>query len=158
MKDGHVGIPQGEFVEEYCTKPEFDQDGVQVSAGIGVDGKEYGDPVPMQPPVGYQSPPDILTLIRSMVRNEEFLAKLKSEDMETFEESDDFEIDDDPFPMTDYEKVFYPPAEKNGDGSPQGAAPLPSVVNGEKPVDKSAEAAVASPPPVNGKDQHSKST
>ena len=74
MKKGHAGVPVGGFVEEFCTKLVFDGDGVQVSSGIGVDGKEVVDPVPMSPPVGYTPPPDLMTMIKRMVQSEQLQA------------------------------------------------------------------------------------
>lgn len=121
----------------------YDGDGVQVSASIGADGKEYGDPVPMSPPIGYSPEPNIVDLIRSMVRRE-VSAVAQQEGFETFEEADDFEVDDDELfdKMTEYEKVFEPRAkvEEVKLKSPLPEAPEP--VN--EPV--KSEPAVASPP------------
>ena len=39
--------------------------GVQVVAEIGDDGKEYGDPVPVAPPVGLTRSPSLAEQIRS---------------------------------------------------------------------------------------------
>lgn len=139
-----------ESVEEYCTKPVFDQDGVQVSAGIGPDGLEYGDPVPMAPPIGYDSPPDLMHMIRSMIRNERFMQGLDEAGVETFEEADDFELDDDPLdPLTPYERVF-DPADTPPPGQPPKSpseAPLAPVTapESQKPA---APPAPSVPPPA----------
>ena len=69
--------------------------GVQVVAEIGDDGKEYGDPVPVAPPVGLTRSPSLAEQIRSMVRRE-LSDAAHDQGMETFEESDDFDVDDDP--------------------------------------------------------------
>lgn len=134
------------FVEERpVVDGVYDQDGVQVSAEIRRDGKEYGDPVPLEAPLGYTPPPDIMTLIKTMVRNELFQKKLAEEGYETFEEADDFDIEDDPVdPLTPYEKVFEPPpgvdgGRGNGAVKPTADAAPPSdaskpVVSGEKPL------------------------
>lgn len=112
MAKSHVGVPVGEPVEEYLVKPVFDADGVQVSSGIGKDGKEYPDPVPMEPPIGYNAPPDLMTMIKTMVHAEHFRRAVDEAGGETFEEADDFEIDDDPLdPNTIYEKYFEAKAE-----------------------------------------------
>lgn len=94
------------------TTPEvINEFGEQVSSAIGRDGKEYPDPIPTAPPVGYTQPPDIMTMIRTMIQSEQVRQRLAQEDMETFEEADDFDIEDDPVdPLTEYEKVFLPPA------------------------------------------------
>jgi len=85
--------------------------GVQVLAEIGDDGKEYGDPVPVAPPVGLTRSPSLAEQIRSMVRRE-LSDAAHDQGMETFEESDDFDVDDDPAdPHTPYEAVFDPQPE-----------------------------------------------
>lgn len=140
---------------KYLLAPLYDEDGVQASSGIGVDGKEYPDPVPMAPPIGYTPPQDLMTMIRQMIRAEDFRKKLESEGVETFEEADDFDIEDDPLdPLTVYEKIFYPADERSAPGSnvkagPQAGvtAPLEVKQEAKKPVDGS-EGAVSSPPPV----------
>lgn len=112
-----------------------DDDGVQVTSEIRSDGREYPDPVPVQPPIGYRAEPTIAELIKMFVRRE-LSEQAAAEDFETFEEAEDFDIEDDPAdPLTPYEKVFDP------------AKPLIPDVKLED-VKKVAEAAVASPPPV----------
>lgn len=121
---------------DYLIPPVFDADGVQASSGIGRDGKEYPDPVPMAPPVGFVAPEDLMSMIKRMVRNEQLMAIADKEGFDTFEEAEDFEIEDDPLdPLTPYEEVFLP---------------RPSPVNDVKLAegDKVEKAAVASPPPV----------
>lgn len=122
----------GEFVEEYLIAPTFDADGVQATSGIGRDGLEYPDPVPMAPPVGYDAPPDLVTMIRTMIKGEQIRQRADEAGMETFEEADDFEIYDDPDdPLTDYEKIFEPPA-----GPPAEASPSPSAAAPQTPTAK----------------------
>lgn len=130
-----------ELPEIIFTTPEvINEHGEQVSSAIGRDGKEYPDPVPMAPPVGYTQPPDIMTMIRTMIQSEQVRQRLAQEDMETFEEADDFDIEDDPVdPLTEYEKVFLPnpnapplplnpatPASAGGSQNPPPAVPAPT--------------------------------
>lgn len=114
------------------------EDGVcyQSSSTLTADGRfEVPDSVPMEPPVGYRAPPNLTEMIRTMVRNEMFMKEVASAGYETFEESDDFDIEDDPLdPLTPYEKVFEPSPLPPADGA----------VAGEKPEG----ASVAGPPPV----------
>lgn len=99
-----------------------DVDGIQVLAEI-IDGKEHGDPTPFQPAVGMTRPPSLTEQIRAMVRRE-FSEAAHNNDMETFEEADDFDVDDETQdPHTPYEAVFDPPP------------PPEEVTNGE-PADK----------------------
>lgn len=116
-----------------------DPDGIQVRSFLSGDGRyEYPDPVPMAPPIGYKPEPDLGELIRSLVHRE--LSKVAgASELDTFEEAEDFDIEDDPLdPLTPYEKVFEPPP-------PQTALPAaPSPV--EAP--NATEGPVASPAPV----------
>lgn len=117
----------------FLTEPKFDEDGVQATAGIRLDGKEEIDPVPMAPPVGYNAPPDLMTMIRSMIQSEAVRAELAKEEFETFEEADDFEIEGDPIDrLTDYEAVFEPPPTPPAPPPappPVPAAPTPEVLD-----------------------------
>lgn len=119
---------------EFVTQPKLDDDGVQATAGIRPDGKEEVDPTPLAPPAGYNAPPDLMTMIRTMIQSEEIRRKLAEEDMETFEEADDFEIPDDPLdPLTPYEEVFMPPKQPEPvpapTPAPAPAAPKPEVLD-----------------------------
>lgn len=119
-----IGEPIAPPLEEYCTKPTFDQDGIQVSSGILRNGQEDPDPIPMAPPVGFEAPPDLMTMIKTMVHNELINRGLDEAGFETFEESDDFEIYDDPLdPLTPYERVFEPSEPA---GPPPAAPTVPS--------------------------------
>lgn len=102
---------------------------------LSLDGRfEYPDPVPMEVPTNLSAPSGMRQLVHQLIRQElsEFAA---SQEMETFEEADDFEIEDDPLdPLTEYEKVFDTPAslvQKTGGGGNGGggvpSAPPPSA-------------------------------
>lgn len=112
-----------------------DQFGQQVSSVLTPDGRfEVPDPVPMEPPIGYTQPPDIMDMIKQMVRHELFNKALEAEGYETFEEADDFDIEDDPIdPLTPYERLFEPPSKV---GAPNGDAAV-------KPTTDSAPATVS---------------
>ncbi|UDN67853.1 hypothetical protein [robinz microvirus RP_147] len=97
----------------------YDGDGVQSTSAIGSDGKEYPDPIPMAPPVGYSAPPTIMEMIKSMIHSERLLAQADSEGFDTYDEAEDFDIPDDPMdPHTDYEAVFDPPPKPLPDPVP----------------------------------------
>jgi len=141
MEMAGVSVEISPSIEEYLVKPEFDEDGVQVSSGIGRDGKEYPDPVPMGLPIGYSPPPDLMSMIRTMVHHETAMARLEAEGIETFEESDDFYIEDDPLdPLTPYEKVFEPPVVP---APPAGTPPVTPPVEAAGVAGGSTE-----PPPA----------
>lgn len=82
-------------VSDYITKK-------LLGRGKHEDGSEAPDPVPMAPPLGYVEQPNLWEQMREMIRREMSLAA-EAEGKETFEEADDFDVEDDPFPMSDYE-------------------------------------------------------
>lgn len=62
---------------------------------LNVRGHEVPDPTVIEPPLGYVPQPDLMEQMRAMVRNE--LSRIaEANEHETFEEADDFEIEDDP--------------------------------------------------------------
>lgn len=70
-------------------------------------GQEMPDPLPLEPPVGYQPRESLTEQIRRMVRSERLAVLAEEDGRETFEESDDFDIPDDPVdPSTPYEADF----------------------------------------------------
>lgn len=94
---------------DFLIPPLFDDDGVQVSSAIGPDGREYPDPVPMSPPIGYEPPSTLEMLIESVIQRRDFLKAVREADFETPEEADDFDVDEDEdtrFPETVYEAYF----------------------------------------------------
>lgn len=72
---------------------------------------ETVDPTPMAPPIGYKKQPTIWEQQRALIRSE-MSRHAAEQGMETFEESDDFEIGDDYDPNSPYESDFDPPTEK----------------------------------------------
>lgn len=108
----------------------MNEDGEQVRAYLNKLGQEMGDPVPTAPPVGYTPGPSLSDMVRRMIHNEISTAAELNE-FETFEEADDFDVEDDPpDPRTPYEAVFDPPppppapAEGGGGAQPPGDQPV----------------------------------
>lgn len=88
----------------------FDADGVQTVSGQNEKGQEVPDPVPVAPPVGYRRPPTLQENIQRMIRSEMLQQAAAAEGFDTFEEAEDFDIEDDPVDaQTPYEAVFNPP-------------------------------------------------
>jgi hypothetical protein len=146
-----VGYPVGPAVEEYLHKPIFDQDGVQATSGIGFDGREYPDPVPMSPPAGYEPPSDILQMLETLFRRGK--AVLEAAQVETEEEANDFDCEDDPVDeLTPYEAVFNPPAAPPAAPAPGPAAaasaPVPSRTEGPEGGAQPTGAPPKAPAPV----------
>ena len=71
-------------------------------------GRELPDPRPVQPPVGYKKQPSMFELIREATAREVALYAANREP-ETFEEADDFDVDDDIDPHSPWENEFDPP-------------------------------------------------
>lgn len=118
----------------YATSPTFDEDGVQATSGILPNGKEETDPTPLAPPVGYNAPPDLMTMIRTMIQSEALRQELAKQDFETFEEADDFALEEDPIDaLTEYEKVFYPPPSAPPGPTPSADPLKPAVQNPVSP-------------------------
>lgn len=63
------------------------------------DGREIVSSVPVAPPIGYQKQPSMIEHIRNMVRSEQLRQAAEEAGAESFEEADDFDIEDDPFPV-----------------------------------------------------------
>lgn len=72
------------------------------------NGGEIMDPTPIAPPVGYKKSPSIAEQIRMMIRSEKLKQEAEAAGMETFEEADDFDVDDDFDPRSPFEEVFEP--------------------------------------------------
>lgn len=72
-------------------------------------GREIPDPRPMEIPMGFKKPETLADQVRRLIRSEKLAQLASSQEMETFEESEDFDIDDDMFdPQSPYEEVFDP--------------------------------------------------
>lgn len=73
---------------------------------------ELPDPTPVEIPIGYKAPETLQQMIARMVQSEALKAELQRQGAETFEESDDFEVEGDegemvsPYEMRDMEPEF----------------------------------------------------
>lgn len=71
-------------------------------------GNEVPDPTPVAIPAGFKVPETLQEQIKRLIRTS-LSAAADEQGMETFEESEDFDIDDDMFdPSSPYEEVFDP--------------------------------------------------
>nr|QJB20361.1 MAG: hypothetical protein [Microvirus sp.] len=74
------------------------------------NGHEVPDDTPVAMPVGFSRPPTLIETIRAVIRTEVSQAA-ESQGMGSFDEEDDFDIDDEPAdPTTPWEEVFEPDA------------------------------------------------
>lgn len=121
--------PENSIEPSYLVPPRFDGDGVQVGSGIGIDGKEYPDPVPNKPAVTLRQQASVLNQIKDFVHSERLRQLADAEGFDTEEEANDFEVEDEFIPdPTPYEKEFFPDPKVEAAAS---AAAAPSL---NKPV------------------------
>lgn len=112
-------------------------------------GSEIPDPTPVAPPVGYKRQPTMVEHIRNMVRSERLRQEAEAMGMDTFEESEDFDVgDDDDDPHTPYENDFDPPidvireaveAERTRTATPPSPSPEPPSGGSPAPTKKSSK-------------------
>lgn len=72
------------------------------------DGSERPDPRPMELPVGFERPESIQDLIKRLVTDQRIREELETSDVESFEEADDFDVEDDVPVNSPYEENFDP--------------------------------------------------
>lgn len=72
-------------------------------------GRELVDETPMAPPLGYNPQPTLVEQMRMMIQGERMRLAAMEAGFETFEEADDFEMDEDPFPRSPHEDEFEAP-------------------------------------------------
>lgn len=65
-------------------------------------GRELPDPTPLEVPLNWKRPPSMQELIKQHIRSE-MSRQAADTGMETFEEADDFDVDEDPDPLSQYE-------------------------------------------------------
>lgn len=65
-------------------------------SGYNGRGEELPDPTPVELPVDFERPVPLAEEIRRLVRSEAIQAELRSKEIETFDEANDFDIPDDP--------------------------------------------------------------
>lgn len=94
-------------------------------------GREVLDSRPMAPPIGYKKQPSLAEQMREMIRGEALRRAALEQGFETFEESDDFDIPDDPVdPSTPYELEFEGVPRVDMDPDPLGRALEANSVKG----------------------------
>lgn len=73
-----------------------------LSESIHIDGLEFPNPIPVEAPLGIDRPPTLKEQIQRVMKIE-LGAQAAAQEMETFEESQDFDVDNDSFPGSKYE-------------------------------------------------------
>lgn len=72
------------------------------------EGRELPDPVPLAPPVGWHANPSMFETMRQMIRSEAVRAYAEAQGDESFEEAQDFDVEDEEFPQSPHEGDFDP--------------------------------------------------
>lgn len=107
------------------------------------------DPVGIAPPVGYKRNPTIAETVRDLIRSEKLKNAMLEAGEETFEEADDFEVDDEPpLPPHLYEPNFDPPlVDRKVEPTPPPAPPPDGHVTPAPPAPVPIQPAPPSPVP-----------
>lgn len=81
--------------------------------GLDKEGRLVPDPTPIAPPIGYKKQPSMVEIVREMVRSERLAAEARAMGHETFEESEDFDVGDEPeFARSQWENEYDPPLQE----------------------------------------------
>lgn len=88
VRDVVMRRPRRLSMEEYAAK--------LIRQGKGPDGRIVVNPVPIAPPIGWKKQPSMVEIVREMVRGERLAEEARAAGHETFEESEDFEVGDEP--------------------------------------------------------------
>lgn len=106
-----------------------------LAKNLNYDGSIRDPGVPIDPPVGWNPQPSLFETIRNLVRDENLRRDLEAQGLETFDEADDFDVPEDPFPQSQYEvpsdlEPVPPPPKAESSSSPDPVestgVPLPS--------------------------------
>jgi hypothetical protein len=109
-----------------------------------IGGAEKPSSKPMQIPIGFKKPTNMKAKIHEMIKNERLMYELDNAGLETFEDSEDFDIGDDYDPTSPYEHDFDQGIEYPGDNN--GMQEEQPINNSPKP--KNGEAVEGSNEPV----------
>lgn len=70
---------------------------------------EEPDPQPIEIPAGFKKPETLAEQVKRLVRSERFAQEMEQSGNETFDEANDFDIEDDMWdPSSPYEEIFDP--------------------------------------------------
>jgi len=92
---------------------------------LDMHGRELPNPTPMAPPIGYQKPISIADQMRQMIKMASYEAAMAG--AETEEEANDFDVDEDMEPHSQWEHPFDPDPELEAMLALQSRAPAPAA-------------------------------
>lgn len=104
-------------------------------------GHEVPDPTPIAPPIGFKEFPSMIEQVQSMIRNYNLQKELAAQGVETFEEANDFDVDEDrdSHLYDDVDEDNFLPADidrgslPTGEGKGQGEKEEPASAGEEDP-------------------------
>lgn len=108
------------------------------------------DPTPVAPPIGYNPEPSMFERMREMIRRE-MSAAAASQGFESFEESDDFNVEEDEAPFSPYELILEQ-AQPDGPVVNAEVSAMPPLESPPSGSGSSSEAVVPAGP---GPEKHS---
>ena len=114
---------------------------------LNVVGHEVPDPTVVEPPLGYVPQPDLMEQMRAMVRRE-LSAIAEQQELESFEEADDFDIDEDPVDYSSPYELYFDPAPGEAPGPAPAPVESPGGGGGAPPPPASTGAAEPAPDPA----------
>lgn len=112
------------------------------------DGREYPDPTPVAPPIGFIKQPTMAETMRAMIQSQELRRAAAESGQETFEEADDFNVGDDYDPTSPYEEQFEPLIP-----GPNIAEEIATAIHSKFTQEKPAAKTDQNPPPPTPKEQ-----
>lgn len=109
-------------------------------------GRLYTDDTPLAPPIGFDPKPSLIERIREQVRIQ-ISAQAEADGFESFDDADDFDVPDDPFPAGSSEFHDSNPTVKQLKADLAAAqAQLKKMTNPERPQTVKKQAPDAPPP------------
>ncbi|UOF80224.1 hypothetical protein [Microviridae sp.] len=94
----------------------------------------FPDPTPIELPIGYEAPESLAEMIARMIRAEDYRKMSEAAGVESFDEADDFEMEEDEFKseheMSQMQEEYYvPPVSEKMEGEEKPQAPKDHEVN-----------------------------
>lgn len=112
-------------------------------------GRELVDETPMAPPVGYNPQPSLVEQMRMMIQGERMRLAALEAGYESFEDADDFDMDEDPFPRSPHEvdEFTVPVRELKKRATASEAAPPPGKTENSAAATSGGPVTEAAQPP-----------
>lgn len=130
----------------------IDPESGEVISSLDQEGREVLDTTPIAPPIGFKEQPSMVEYVRDLIRSEKLRMEAEEAGYETFEESEDFDVDDDVGIFSQWENDYDPPiselqeAVSQERSNKQASGDQPDTVTKTAKPSKSAEPETATQP------------